>query len=136
MLDICMPTALLGATVEAEPVSVAATGADVDYVWFDFHHECRGLRYDRLSKLVDMVSRQLSAIGYFERDGGGAVVRRHGGDELGGRFLLEGDEAEGEPGPADGGGDELPRTALESCGARAIVGCHGRGPLYRGLEWE
>jgi hypothetical protein len=53
----------------------AATGVDVEYVWFDFHKECRKMRYDRLSHLLDGVSRTLGTIGYFERDKEGHAVR-------------------------------------------------------------
>ncbi|MDR3739009.1 MAG: hypothetical protein P4L40_08305, partial [Terracidiphilus sp.] len=34
------------------------------YVWFDFHRECRRMRYDRLSHLMDSISRTLVAIGW------------------------------------------------------------------------
>lgn len=29
------------------------------YVWFDFHHECRGMKYENLANLVEMVNSQL-----------------------------------------------------------------------------
>lgn len=41
----------------------AGMGSDVEYVWFDFHKECRKMRYDRLAHLLDNVSRSLVAIG-------------------------------------------------------------------------
>jgi len=25
----------------------------VQYIWFDFHHECRKMKYENLAKLVD-----------------------------------------------------------------------------------
>ncbi|WVQ86222.1 hypothetical protein IAT38_008390 [Cryptococcus sp. DSM 104549] len=35
------------------------------YVYFDFHHECKGLRFDRISVLVDRLAPALSEMGWF-----------------------------------------------------------------------
>ena len=35
------------------------------YVYFDFHHECRGLRFDRIQLLVDTLHQNLADMGYF-----------------------------------------------------------------------
>ena len=37
----------------------------VKYVWFDFHHECRKMKWENLSKLVDMVKEKLHGFDYF-----------------------------------------------------------------------
>ncbi|XP_076039920.1 phosphatidylinositol-3-phosphatase SAC1 [Oratosquilla oratoria] len=42
----------------------------VSYEYFDFHHECRKMRWDRLSILMDRIAPQQEALGYFLfRDG-------------------------------------------------------------------
>lgn len=38
---------------------------NVSYCEFDFHHETRGMRYDRLSSLVDRLERSFESQGYF-----------------------------------------------------------------------
>jgi len=35
------------------------------YVWFDFHHECRKMKWENLSKLVDQVKSKLHGFDYF-----------------------------------------------------------------------
>lgn len=35
------------------------------YVWFDFHHECRKMKYENLSKLLDSFKDQLESYGFF-----------------------------------------------------------------------
>eukprot|EP00922_Rhytidocystis_sp_ex-Travisia-forbesii_P062065 GHVS01091902.1.p1 GENE.GHVS01091902.1~~GHVS01091902.1.p1 ORF type:complete len:844 (-),score=175.40 GHVS01091902.1:280-2811(-) len=35
------------------------------YIWFDFHHECRAMRWDRLSVLLNEVKSDLTAQGFF-----------------------------------------------------------------------
>ena len=34
------------------------------HVWFDFHHECRKMRWENLSKLMDIVMQDLQSFGY------------------------------------------------------------------------
>ncbi|ORX99166.1 hypothetical protein K493DRAFT_1669 [Basidiobolus meristosporus CBS 931.73] len=41
----------------------------VRYVHFDFHHECRKMRWDRISVLVDQISDDLDRQGYFHSSG-------------------------------------------------------------------
>jgi len=31
----------------------------ISYVWFDFHHECRKMKWENLSKLVDLVKERM-----------------------------------------------------------------------------
>ena len=38
---------------------------------FDFHHECRKMRWDRLSILMERIARDQEDIGYFHSEGGG-----------------------------------------------------------------
>lgn len=47
--------------------------SDVRYESFDFHHECRKMRWDRLSILIDRLKQDLSEIGYFMRQRDGTV---------------------------------------------------------------
>lgn len=49
------------------------------YVYFDFHHECKGLRFDRIQLLVDSLADDLSKMGYFHINDGGAVASRQTG---------------------------------------------------------
>lgn len=37
----------------------------IEHIWFDFHDECKGGRYDRLSHLLDQVMPTLNDQGYF-----------------------------------------------------------------------
>ncbi len=41
------------------------SGGGVDFVWFDFHHECRGGQYDRLSRLAARVGPWMQRQGFF-----------------------------------------------------------------------
>lgn len=34
-------------------------------VWFDFHAECKNMKYENLSKLLDQTSKELDNYGYF-----------------------------------------------------------------------
>jgi len=43
------------------------------YIWFDFHHECRNMKWHNLSKLVDQVGEDFSKQGYFSMDETGKV---------------------------------------------------------------
>ncbi|GAA6005280.1 hypothetical protein JCM11491_002644 [Sporobolomyces phaffii] len=38
------------------------------YVYFDFHHECKGLRFDRVSSLIDGLDQELNKQAYFYHD--------------------------------------------------------------------
>lgn len=37
----------------------------IKYVWFDFHHECRKMKWENLSKLVNIVQEKLDGFDYF-----------------------------------------------------------------------
>lgn len=38
----------------------------VDFVWFDYHHECRGMKMENLHKLMDVIKDNLTAFQCFE----------------------------------------------------------------------
>lgn len=38
----------------------------VRFVWFDFHHECRKMKWENLSKLVEIIKDDIKSHGYFE----------------------------------------------------------------------
>ena len=40
----------------------------IDYVWFDFHGECKKMKWENLSKLVDIVKAEMLKHGYFMAD--------------------------------------------------------------------
>lgn len=37
---------------------------DARYTYFDFHKECKGLRFDRVSVLIDRLAKDLETMGY------------------------------------------------------------------------
>ena len=37
----------------------------IKYIWFDFHHECRGMKYENLSKLLETVKQDLISYDHF-----------------------------------------------------------------------
>lgn len=43
----------------------ALQNTKIRYVWFDFHHECRKMRYDNLKKLVNEIKEEVKKGGYF-----------------------------------------------------------------------
>ncbi|TMW57499.1 hypothetical protein Poli38472_003424 [Pythium oligandrum] len=49
------------------------------YVWFDFHHECRKMQWQNLSKLMTDVNDQFSQYGWFECDSEGRLISRQKG---------------------------------------------------------
>lgn len=36
------------------------------YIWFDFHHECRNMKYENLSKLLIKIKEDLEKMGWFQ----------------------------------------------------------------------
>ena len=57
----------LGRALE-EVVEVVSRGFNrgmgrLRHVWFDFHHECRKMRWENLSKLVDLIAPDLDESG-------------------------------------------------------------------------
>lgn len=48
---------------------VQSLKANVKYVYFDFHNECRGLRWDRVQVLIDQLRGDFMEAGYFMLDG-------------------------------------------------------------------
>jgi hypothetical protein len=49
------------------------------YFPFDFHANCKGKRYDQISKLVDSLSPDLQRVGFCWLDKNGAMVRAQKG---------------------------------------------------------
>jgi len=37
----------------------------IDYVWFDFHGECKNMKWENLSKLVSIVKEKMMGYGHF-----------------------------------------------------------------------
>ena len=37
----------------------------LQYVWFDFHGECKNMKWENLSKLVDIVQSEIDSYGHF-----------------------------------------------------------------------
>ncbi|RDB28469.1 Uncharacterized protein C19F5.03 [Hypsizygus marmoreus] len=46
---------------------------NVRYEYFDFHNECRKMRWDRISVLIDILKDDLERQGYFQLDAGQAI---------------------------------------------------------------
>jgi hypothetical protein len=51
----------------------------VGFNWFDFHHECRGMRFENVKHLFDEIGPVLDGFGYHEESAGGKVARRQEG---------------------------------------------------------
>ena len=49
---------------------------DVRYVWFDFHQECRKMKYENLSKLMGMIREDIGKHSFFS----GGVKKENVGD--------------------------------------------------------
>ncbi|KAI5851151.1 SacI homology domain-containing protein [Morchella snyderi] len=55
---------------------------NVGFSWFDFHHECRGMRFENVSRLFDEIGPVLDGLGYHDEEAAaapaaeGAVVHR------------------------------------------------------------
>ncbi|XP_049879957.1 phosphatidylinositol-3-phosphatase SAC1 isoform X2 [Pectinophora gossypiella] len=56
----------------------AAALPGVRYEPFDFHAECRGMRYDRLNVLIDRISHEQTEFGYFMANGGSIMMQQTG----------------------------------------------------------
>ncbi|CAH2057035.1 unnamed protein product, partial [Iphiclides podalirius] len=56
----------------------AAALPGVRYEPFDFHAECRGMRYDRLNVLMDRIAHEQTEFGYFLSRGGTVLLRQGG----------------------------------------------------------
>ncbi|XP_048000875.1 phosphatidylinositol-3-phosphatase SAC1 [Leguminivora glycinivorella] len=56
----------------------AAALPGVRYEPFDFHTECRGMRYDRLNVLIDRIAHEQAEFGYFMSRGGSVLLRQSG----------------------------------------------------------
>ncbi|BFZ53079.1 Phosphoinositide phosphatase sac1 [Savitreella phatthalungensis] len=47
----------------------------VEYVYFDFHHECRNMRWHRVQILIDQLDARLKEQGYYHSDASKGVIR-------------------------------------------------------------
>ncbi|XP_059055705.1 phosphatidylinositol-3-phosphatase SAC1 [Achroia grisella] len=56
----------------------AAALPGVRYEPFDFHAECRGMRYHRLNVLIDRIAHEQTEFGYFLSRGGTVLLRQSG----------------------------------------------------------
>ena len=43
----------------------AIADPNIDYVWFDFHGECKNMKWENLKKLVDIVKEKMLSYGHF-----------------------------------------------------------------------
>ena len=39
---------------------------DLMYVWFDFHGECKKMKYENLSKLIDLIKDKMQSYNFFQ----------------------------------------------------------------------
>lgn len=46
-------------------ITEALQDPNVEYVWFDFHGECKKMKWENLSKLVDIVKQKMFSYGHF-----------------------------------------------------------------------
>ncbi|CAG8567939.1 3766_t:CDS:10 [Gigaspora margarita] len=46
---------------------------DIEYIEFDFHKECKGMRYENISKLVSILDKNFNSMGYFWQVGDNEV---------------------------------------------------------------
>jgi hypothetical protein len=53
--------------------------ANIRLVWFDFHHECRKMRWFNLQKLIQQVDTDFQDYGYFCKNGEGQVLMTQSG---------------------------------------------------------
>lgn len=74
LIDMKGDQQVLGKAYAAAVTRAVANGAQVTYVWFDFHKECRKMRYDRLSLLMDQVDGHMKAMGLFRMNSLGMVL--------------------------------------------------------------
>ena len=49
---------------------------EVHYVYFDFHHECRGMRWDRVQILLDQLDTALVKQGYCHTDSSNTIINK------------------------------------------------------------
>ncbi|CAG8465940.1 11156_t:CDS:10 [Funneliformis mosseae] len=48
-----------------EAINSYKDDTNIEYIEFDFHKECKGMRYENILKLVEILERNFSKIGYF-----------------------------------------------------------------------
>ena len=54
---------------------------NVKFVWFDFHAECKNMKYENLSKLLDLVSRETESYGYFHIEVRNRTINKKSGQK-------------------------------------------------------
>ncbi|KAK8802946.1 hypothetical protein WA588_002106 [Blastocystis sp. NMH] len=68
---------LIGCEFERACLKYDPSQESVRFVWFDFHQECKNMRYDKLSKLAGMTEREVREGEYFAYDlSRGEVTKR------------------------------------------------------------
>jgi hypothetical protein len=53
-------------------------GKQVKFEWFDFHAACRGMRFENISLLLDIIGKKLDAFGYTVELDGQRIARQQG----------------------------------------------------------
>ncbi|CAG8478538.1 5695_t:CDS:10 [Ambispora leptoticha] len=67
LAELSGPELVVGSAYREAIVNLAFD--NVQYVEFDFHKECKGMKYENISKLVCSLDSNFNSIGYFWRDG-------------------------------------------------------------------
>jgi len=57
---------LLGESFNKIANEVARTEQGVRFIWFDFHHECKGMKYQNISRLLADIQNDIDDLGWFE----------------------------------------------------------------------
>ncbi|XP_063833470.1 phosphatidylinositol-3-phosphatase SAC1 [Ostrinia nubilalis] len=76
LIDQCGKEEALERGYRAAVAAAALPG--VRYEPFDFHAECRGMRYHRLHVLIDRIAHEQTEFGYFLSRGGSVLLRQTG----------------------------------------------------------
>lgn len=50
---------------EFEKVIAQLNNPLLKFIWFDFHHECRKMKWENLSKLLDKIDQEIKTYGCF-----------------------------------------------------------------------
>lgn len=53
-------------------------GTPIGFEWFDFHHECKGMRFENVSILIDTLEGSLRSSGWAVKQNGELVRQQHG----------------------------------------------------------
>jgi len=66
-------------TVFGEMVDKIDAGSRPRYVWFDFHQECKNMKYENLAKLLQSVDEDFTKHGYFSMNNSNRVLSEQRG---------------------------------------------------------